>query len=122
DYSMCFHNLDVYNQQNRTFQEDTITRKVYETTNAEDLANGNYIHTPSVVLRNDFKLPSWFSKVTMGDWSLYMLSVNSRKIYKFNEIMGVYRLHEDSIWSKLDQDRRNYLTKSSIEIVLKNLK
>src|SRR5690606_559849 len=66
DYSICFHNVKIYNQEGKTFQKDTITRDVNETTGEEELAKGNYIHTPSVVLRNDFNIPLWFNKVSMG--------------------------------------------------------
>lgn len=122
EYSLCFHNVKIYNEELTSFQDDIITRNVPQSTNEEDLAKGNYIHTPSVVLRNDFEIPEWFNKVTMGDWSLYMLSVNNRKIYKFNEEMAVYRLHPNSIWSKLEQEKRNELTRVNVEALFKNLK
>lgn len=122
DYSICFHNVKIFNQEKNALQKDTITREVNETTGEEDLAMGNYIHTPSVVLRNDFKIPSWFDKVQLGDWSLYMLSIKGRKIFKFEEEMAAYRLHSQSIWSKLNQEKRNILTIANVEIILKNLK
>lgn len=122
EYSLCFHNVKIYNEEEKTFQKDTITRTVNETTGEEDLAKGNYIQTPSVVLRNDFEIPSWFNKVSLGDWSLYMLSIKGRKVYKFEEEMAVYRLHSKSIWSKLDQEKRDSLTRANMEVLYKNLK
>lgn len=122
DYSISFHNVIIYNEDEKIFEKDTITRRVETTTGEEDLAKGNYIHSPSVVLRNDFKIPSWFDKVHLGDWSLYMLSIKGRKVYKFEEEMAVYRLHSNSIWSKLNQEKRNSLTKANVEVLFKNLK
>jgi len=122
EYNICFHNVKIYNQEKGHFEKDTITRNVPETTTILDLARGNFIHTPSVVIRNDFRMPKWFNKVILGDWSLYMLAIKGKKLFKFGDEMAVYRMHDQSIWSKLDQEKRNKLTNENVELLLNNLK
>lgn len=121
DYNICFHSVKLFNQDSELFEKDTITRKVKETTTVMDLAKGNFIHTPSVVLRNSFKLPKWFEKVTLGDWTLYMIAIGNGKVKKINEIMGVYRLHSKSIWSKKPEMTRIKNTLTSLIFVNENI-
>lgn len=122
DYNICFHKVRIYNQSLNLFEEDKITRKVNETTTIKDLALGNYIHTPSVVLKNNFTIPNWFTKVSLGDWTLYMLAVKNKKIKLIDEKMAVYRIHGKSIWSNKTQKVRNKKTKETVSIVYNNLK
>lgn len=104
DYNICFHNVMVFNQETKTLEPDTITRDVLATTNVTELSKGNYIHTPSVVIRNNFKLPTWFNKSPLGDWVLYMICINDKKIMKLNDVMAVYRVHGTSVWSNKSND------------------
>jgi len=121
EYGICFHNVKIFDQANQKLIEDTITRDVEETTDINELAKGNYIHTPSVMLRNDFTIPKWFKKSPVGDWSLYMLAIKDRKIKKLEDIMTVYRVHDTSIWSGLSQEVKNNKTKISINLIFKNV-
>lgn len=121
DYNICFHNVKVYNQSLRKFQNDTIARNVSETTNILDLAQGNYIHTPSVMLRNNFTLPHWFSTCPLGDWSLYMIAIGDKKIKKLSDTMAVYRVNDQGIWAKTSQKNRMENTVKSYKKVLNNL-
>ncbi|MFL0352400.1 glycosyltransferase [Xanthomarina sp. GH4-25] len=99
DYNICFHSIKVFNEDTQHLESDFITRNVNETTTVVDLAQGNYIHTPSVMLRNNFTLPKWFSKVPIGDWVLYMIAIKDKKIKKLNDVMAVYRSHQEGVWS-----------------------
>ncbi len=121
DYSICFHKVSVFNQKLLKLENDTITRSVDTTTTVLDLAQGNYIHTPSVVLRNDFDIPNWFYKSPIGDWSLYMVSLKNRKIKKLSDNMAVYRVHDSSLWSVKSEIEKFDSTKKSIELVKNNI-
>jgi len=99
---------------------DNITRRVHETTDITDLALGNYIHTPSVLLRNDIKIPEWFKEVALGDWSLYMLQCGNRKIKKLEDIMAVYRISSTNYWSSKSKEYRINSTLETVKIVLEN--
>ena len=122
-YNLCFHEVKLFSQETNKFTKDNITLKVVNTTDILDLAKGNYIHTPSVVFRNNFKIPDWFKLTTMGDWTLYMILLkHNTKIHKINCEMAVYRLHAKSIWSNKTQEDRNAFTKKAVLLVYNNLK
>lgn len=117
-YSICFHNVSIFDEINRVMLADNITRRVNETTDITDLAIGNYIHTPSVLLRNDVKIPEWFKEVTLGDWSLYMLQCGNRKIKKLEDVMAVYRISATNYWSSKSKEYRINSTLKTVEKVL----
>lgn len=120
EYNICFHNVQLFNQESNRFSQDTITRKVSETTCIAELAKGNYIHTPSVVLRNNFTIPSWFSQSPIGDWTLYMIAVKDKKIKKIEDTMAVYRVHSASIWALKSEEYRVVNTIKSVELLIKS--
>ncbi|WP_339847479.1 glycosyltransferase [uncultured Dokdonia sp.] len=120
EYGFCFHDVAVYDQSTNTIK-DAVTRQVPETTTMIDLVIGNYIHTPSVVMRNDFTVPSWFKGVPLGDWTLYMLQIGSRKIKKIDTVMAHYRVHNLSQWSRLEKKVKLDRTKETYRIVYENL-
>lgn len=119
-YGICFHNVVILEQESGTIVSDYITRRVPEESNVEDLAEGNYIHTPSVVIRNNFVIPAWFTKTAMGDWTLYMLQVKNQKIWKFDEEMAVYRVHSGGIWATKSKEKRDQLTRMTVELIFRN--
>lgn len=119
NYNICFHKVKILYQEEGVIKIDNIAREVIDTTNVNDLANGNFIHTPSVVLRNNFDLPEWFSKSPIGDWTLYMIAIKDRKIKKIEDIMAVYRVHMDSIWSSKSEYDRIIATIKSFKMLLK---
>ena len=121
DYNICFHEVGIFNQSKNEIESNNITRNVLETTDINDLAKGNYIHTPSVVMRNNFTLPKWFNKTSIGDWSLYMIVVNDKKIKKLDEVMAVYRVHNDSIWSQKTNEFRIVNTIKSYKLILSSI-
>ena len=118
EYSICFHQVERINSDGKYLEKNT--NIVEDTTNILDLAQGNYIHTPSVVFRNDFNIPNWFSNTTLGDWTLYMISIGDRKIKFLNEVMACYRIHNNGIWSmKSDRDKRKG-TIETIQVMLRS--
>ena len=119
NYNICFHNVGILYQTDGVIRNDDISREVGDITEINDLANGNFIHTPSVMLRNSFDLPKWFSKSPIGDWTLYMLTVKDKKIKKIDEVMAVYRVHKNSLWSSKSENDRIKATINSFEMLLK---
>lgn len=121
DFSMCFHKVDLFIQEIGSIKRDTITREVPEITDINDLVIGNYMHTTSVVLRNDFILEDWTVNATIGDWVLYMLAIKNQKIKKIDRLMAVYRVHDKSIWSNKTREYKVENSIKNIELLLANL-
>jgi glycosyltransferase involved in cell wall biosynthesis len=120
DYVICYHKVKVL--QNGILKEDTITQEVPETTTIKDLAKGNYIHTCSVVFKNNLfeKFPEYFLKSPVGDYFLHMLNARYGKIKFLDEYMGVYRLHETSVWSSKTQIKREQIWREFLTNIRKN--
>ncbi len=120
DYVICYHKVKVL--QNGILKEDTITQEVAETTTIKDLAKGNYIHTCSVVFKNNLfeKFPEYFHKSPVGDYFLHMLNARYGKIKFLDEYMGVYRLHETSVWSSKTQIKREQIWREFLKNIRKN--
>lgn len=122
DYNICFHNVKLLNQVNGKLEDDYLTIDSYETTSIKELCQNNYIHTPSVVIRNNFALPNWFTNLSIGDWPLYMIVVSDKKIKKLLETMAVYRIHSDSSWSSTTESVRINKTIETVAEVKNNIK
>lgn len=120
DYGSCFHNAKVFYEDTQTLERDYLKAVVPETTTIRDLANRNYIRTNTMVLRNDFKLPDWFSSLPVGDWPLFLIQVKGRKIKKFEEEMGVYRIHSKGVWTGIDKLKMINMTLNTIRPILEN--
>lgn len=102
EYSICFHPVKVWKENEKELVDDFITREVSETTTILDLAEGNYMHTPSVVFRRNqevFDIFNSLGALPAGDYILHMLNAKNGKIKKLSEIMGVYRVHDGGVWS-----------------------
>lgn len=121
EYNICFHEVNVYKQEKIILESDTITREVPDITTIQELSKGNFMHTPSVLFRNNFNIPKWFSKTPTGDWTLYMIVVKDKKIKKIPEVMAVYREHSAGIWSGKNRLERMKMTKKTFTLVLKNI-
>lgn len=106
DYAICFHEANVL--QDEIIMEDILTVKVPETTTIKDLANYNYMHTCSVVYRNNLfaEFPKYFKESPVGDYFLHLLNARYGAIKRIDVIMGVYRVHGDSYWSSKTQEEQ----------------
>ncbi|MBO4874538.1 MAG: glycosyltransferase [Bacteroidales bacterium] len=101
EFSMCFHNVKVWNQKEGILVDDFITRDVPSETDIYELAKDNYIHTPSVVCRRDNRVSAALSKMgklRLGDYPTWVLHAQYGKIKKMDECMAVYRF-TSGIWS-----------------------
>ncbi|WP_223033945.1 glycosyltransferase family 2 protein [Hanstruepera marina] len=69
----------------------------------------NFIATASVVFRRpkNFLLPIWFKNLPFGDLGLYKLISKEKKIQCINEVMSVYRVHDNGVYSGLDKTQKS---------------
>lgn len=107
DFSMSFHAVHVDN--NGELHPDGLIKSNSEEFSIYDLAEGNIIHTPSVVYRNTFpeEFPAFFKSSPVLDYLLHMYAARQGKIKYFSEPMAAYRIHSESYWSSKSQQERN---------------
>src|SRR5437762_5418575 len=46
--------------------------------------------------------PEWYHNLPYGDWPLYVLCAQHGKIGYIDEILAVYRIHREGLWSRRD--------------------
>ncbi len=101
DCALCFHNVRVVEQNSSSESALFHTEPMRPRYGIEDLLNGNFMQTCSVVFRaglfSDF--PPWFFKCRMADWPLHVLNAQHGWIGYLDEVMGVYRRHAGGLWS-----------------------
>lgn len=92
DYVLSFHKVKVLKPSGEII-EDFITKVPDKHEKITDLASlGNYIHSPTVVFRNNIiKLPEEYKLSPIGDYFLYMLLAEHGKLKYFDKEMAVYR-------------------------------
>ena len=101
DFSICFTRVKSLMNATGEMVDEFIVRDMPEESTIADLAHGNYIHTPSVLLRNSETV--WAKVFSLGrcvpsDYVWWMLYAETGKIWKFEEPMAVYRVGS-GIWS-----------------------
>ncbi|MBR5167228.1 MAG: glycosyltransferase family 2 protein [Salinivirgaceae bacterium] len=104
DFSLCFHKVKVWKQNEGVLVDDFITKDMPTETDIYELAKGNYIHTPSVLFRSDIRVVDSFQKLGqlgVGDYPLWMLCAQHGRIKKMPDCMAVYR-YGSGIWSNGD--------------------
>jgi glycosyltransferase involved in cell wall biosynthesis len=105
DFSICFHNLKVYNEIDAT-TDKVACKNQKSVLDIIDLATrGNFIHTPSVVFKMpEDGLPSWFINLPIGDYPLHLFNAQFGKIKYIDEVMGVYRIHAGGTWGHMPKE------------------
>ena len=108
EFSICFHSVKLLFHEEGRYSIDN-AKDVASETCISDLAEGNYIHTLSVVFRYNplvYNELNRIGKVPASDYVLHMLNAKYGKIKKITDCMGVYRLNESSVWGlKKEVDR-----------------
>lgn len=101
DYAICFHNVVLTDGNGRLL--DPLFKTLPDTTTAADLCTGDYISTPSCMIRNGQvgEVPDWLYTLQGCDWPFDILNAEQGKIKYLDEIMAAYRRHDTSAWSSL---------------------
>ncbi len=104
DCALCFHNaLRIYEDASRAALPYNFAGQK-RISILEDIVESNFIAGCTPMLRKDAagRFPEWYYNVPHGDWSLYILCAQHGKIGYMDEILGVYRIHNQGFWSKRD--------------------
>ncbi|HVX50756.1 MAG TPA: glycosyltransferase [Chitinophagaceae bacterium] len=107
-YTICFHRVyELINGKSVLSQLNIATEETTYTIN--DLATGNFMHTPSVVFKNIMHtgFPTWFSASPVGDYPLHLLNAAKGLIRYMPKPMGIYRRHDGGIWSNIKSVQRS---------------
>jgi glycosyltransferase involved in cell wall biosynthesis len=106
DFSICFHNMKISNENNNLRVEVT-NKNQKSVSNILDLASkGNFIYTPSVVFRKPKgNSPEWLSDLPIGDYPLHLYNAQFGKIKFLDELMGVYRIHAGGVWGSFSKEK-----------------
>ena len=106
EYSICFHKVNTLIQATGEVKEEFIVRDMPGKSTILDLAEGNYIHTPSVMYRKYPNILETYQRLMPclpGDYVIWMLLAERGDIYKFDEPMAVYR-YGSGMWSDKQND------------------
>jgi glycosyltransferase involved in cell wall biosynthesis len=118
DFNLCYHEVSILNN-NGILRNDFINKTNKIITSKFDLAVwGNYIHTCTVVLRNNFIFNDFNSNIDLYDYLMYMNFVKDGKIKKIEEIMSVYR-YGGGIWSSSSNNEKQKFRLDNIYNILK---
>jgi len=102
NYSMCFSKVHIKKER----KTDIIYYQIPKTDKIDfnDIVFAHYIPTLTLVLRNIVDLPIWIAKVKSCDRAIAMLFSSLGPVKYFDEIMGVYRVHEGGITNTIKQN------------------
>jgi glycosyltransferase involved in cell wall biosynthesis len=121
DFAICFHKVNIL--KDGKLIKDNITRIPDTVSTIFELAKGNYIHTPSCIFRNHAPntIGPNFQNSPTGDYYIHMMNAQYGKIHYIDEVMAVYRLHPDSIWSSKNQSYRSQKMQESRKAIMQDL-
>ncbi|WP_417213887.1 glycosyltransferase family 2 protein [Bizionia sp.] len=121
DFELCFHNSKKLYQESGKFELNEASSQVAEVTTVIDLVDYCFIATLTVVLRNNFKLPKWINNSAAGtDWPLFFIQVGNGKIKRLNDVMAVYRIHENGVWTSKSELQKMQTDFSVIQDIITN--
>ena len=105
DYVICYHNANIINDNNEIVSTSKLPEELKKDFSQTELIKGVMILTLTMCFRNVLKkLPAEICKVKNGDKFLTSLLGNWGKgKYLENIENAVYRKHNSSIWSSLDE-------------------
>ncbi|MEI7595165.1 MAG: glycosyltransferase [Bacteroidota bacterium] len=122
DFALCFHNINVFNEEENVYIMNKGGFKLRSIFTIKDILIDNFISTVSCVFRNNLfaEFPVWFPQLNMGDWFVHILNAQHGKIKYFKRNMATYRVHNGGVFS--GQPKINTLTKTiqSLELFYEN--
>ena len=100
---ICFHNaMLVYEDGRVPIPHNPANQKLFSV--LEDLWECCFIAGPTPMFRKDVlsMFPEWYYTMPIGDWPLYVLYAQHGRIGYIDELLAVYRIHDEGLWSKQD--------------------
>lgn len=102
DCNLVYHRVKIYDQEENTFSSEklNISLGIRKRTLEELALQGNLMHTPSVLFRNNLILPEQLFKLPVGDYVLWFLNGEKGNLGYLPDEMAVYRSSNSSVWGK----------------------
>ena len=114
DINLCFHKAHILKNDDLTVHKIPELFLTSSFNYIELIKYYNFIATASVVYvkPNPFNIPDWFMKTPFGDLGIYKIVSGQNKFQCINDIMCVYRVHDQGAWSGLNEfnAQQNYLS------------
>jgi glycosyltransferase involved in cell wall biosynthesis len=104
---VCFHNaMLVYEDGRVPIPHNPANQKLFSV--VEDVWECCFIASPTPMFRKDVlgMFPEWYYTMPVGDWPLYILYAQHGRIGYIDELLAVYRIHDQGLWSKQDPIRK----------------
>lgn len=110
DAVLCFHPVQIL-MQDGLLRDDFLTKVPDNYKRIEVIAaQGNFLHTPSVVFRNVIRqFPDMIHETPIGDYFLQMLLATHGEFHQLPDVMAVYR-YGVGVWSNEEQFTRSLRT------------
>jgi glycosyltransferase involved in cell wall biosynthesis len=105
EVNICFHRANLLRNGNFMLHEIPSDFEGKLFSYVELLRTYNFITTASVLFRKPevFHFPDWYYKLPFGDLGIYKLVSSNKKIYCMPDVMSVYRIHDEGMWSGLSE-------------------
>jgi glycosyltransferase involved in cell wall biosynthesis len=115
DFAICCHNVQIVDENGTPC--GNLLDETKELTEAADLCRGDYISTPSCMVRNGLlkEIPSWLYGLPGCDWPFDILNAEKGKIRFLPEVLAAYRIHPGGLWSGHDEATRYQIALSLVE-------
>ncbi len=109
EYSLCFHNAEI-------IYEDGTPSKLFSDLNTREYNRLEIFEkwitpTASLLFRNNFSIPSYFSKIIFGDIALIMTLIEKGRIFGFSDVLCKYRRHSSQITNDYTREKHIALIK-----------
>ena len=115
-HAFCFHNSLCFDQNSQSFTIEFPGLKKNTDFNLDNFIDKNFVPTASVVFLKDFlnPLPEWYKNILYGDYAIYLLVLfrSKKKAHYFSEVMSVYRLHNNGVFTALTKSDSGELKKN----------
>jgi glycosyltransferase involved in cell wall biosynthesis len=99
-FSICFSPAKIVDKEGNLIEISN--ESTPSVTTFKDLLKGNYLNTPTVMLRKKSlpdPLPEWIKDMPMFDWPLLLHASMNGDIKMLNEPLAAYRIHDTGVWS-----------------------
>lgn len=127
DSSICCHYSRVIDENGDLVYEDSDPIRLEFTFEDVLVGRKNETRVCTMMMKNSdhlkhIKSQEWFYNVYSADtfFKLYVLSKPRAKLYVLPEVMAVYRLHKDGVWSMIDAQVRKRKMIDDFNILIKN--